>query len=104
MSAQGVWRPLCASREIIEISSLGWRPRAQPIYHARSYTTSVLLFSCQRPVRETLLLSRFLAKASSTKCLKLPIKQKKRAAFFGGRPLLETGMLFQDGQVTSRAS
>jgi hypothetical protein len=31
-------------------------------------------------------------------------KQKKRAALFGGRPLLETGMLFQDGQVTSRAS
>jgi hypothetical protein len=31
-------------------------------------------------------------------------KTKKRAALFGGRPLLETGMLFQDGQVTSRAS
>jgi len=31
-------------------------------------------------------------------------KQKKRAAIFGGRPLLEIGMLFQDGQVTSRAS
>jgi hypothetical protein len=30
--------------------------------------------------------------------------KKKRAALFGGRPLLETGMLFQDGQVTSRAS
>jgi hypothetical protein len=28
--------------------------------------------------------------------------KKKRAALFGGRPLLETGMLFQDGQVTSR--
>jgi hypothetical protein len=37
-------------------------------------------------------------------CLKLPIKQKKRAAIFGGRPLLEIGMLFQDGQVTSRAT
>jgi len=24
--------------EIIEISSLGWRPRAHPIYHARSST------------------------------------------------------------------
>jgi uncharacterized protein len=35
--------------EIIEISSLGWRPRAQPIYHARSHATFVLLFSCQRP-------------------------------------------------------
>ena len=31
--------------EIIEISSLGWRPRAHPIYHARSFTCSV----CQRP-------------------------------------------------------
>src|SRR6266404_424863 len=35
--------------EIIEISSLGWRPRAHPIYHARSFTNSVMLFSCQRP-------------------------------------------------------
>ena len=35
--------------EIIEISSLGWRPRAQPIYHAHSSITSVMLFSCQRP-------------------------------------------------------
>ena len=34
--------------EIIEISSLGWRPRAHPIYHARS-STSVMLFNCQRP-------------------------------------------------------
>jgi len=25
--------------EIIEISSLGWRPRAHPIYHARSSTS-----------------------------------------------------------------
>jgi hypothetical protein len=31
-------------------------------------------------------------------------KQKKRAAIFGGRPLLEVRMLFQDGQVTSRTS
>jgi hypothetical protein len=31
-------------------------------------------------------------------------KQKKRAAISGGRPLLEIGMLFQDGQVTARAS
>ena len=34
--------------EIIEISSLGWRPRAHPIYHARSVNNSVVLFSCQR--------------------------------------------------------
>src|SRR5579862_8825724 len=27
--------------EIIEISSLGWRPRAHPIYHPRSFTYSV---------------------------------------------------------------
>jgi hypothetical protein len=26
----------------------------------------------------------------------MPIKQKKRAAIFGGRPLLEIGMLFQE--------
>jgi hypothetical protein len=31
-------------------------------------------------------------------------KTKKAGGPFGGRPLLETGMLFQDGQVTSRAS
>jgi hypothetical protein len=31
-------------------------------------------------------------------------KRKKRAAISGGRPLLEIGMLFQDGQVTARAS
>jgi hypothetical protein len=31
-------------------------------------------------------------------------KTKKRAAIFGGRPFLETSMLFQDGQVTSRTS
>ena len=31
--------------EIIEISSLGWRPRAHPIYHARIK----LVFNCQRP-------------------------------------------------------
>jgi hypothetical protein len=30
--------------------------------------------------------------------------KKKRAAIFDGRPLLEIGMLFQDGQVTARAS
>jgi len=31
-------------------------------------------------------------------------KTKKGAAIFGGRPFLEIGMLFQDGQVTARAS
>jgi len=49
MRAQGVWRPLCAPGEIIEISSVGWRPRAHPTYHARSFTNSVMLFNCQRP-------------------------------------------------------
>jgi hypothetical protein len=29
-------------------------------------------------------------------------KAKKTGGLLGGRPLLETGMLFQDGQVTSR--
>src|SRR5690348_6975087 len=38
--------------EIIEISSLGWRPRAHPIYHARSFNNSVLLFSCQTLMAE----------------------------------------------------
>ena len=80
--------------EIIEISSLGWRPRAQPIYHARSYITSVMLFSCQRPASrytstESLLGQSELGQNAS----KLPIKQKKRAALFGGRPLLETGIV-----------
>jgi hypothetical protein len=31
--------------EIIEISSLGWRPRAHPIYHARSLHTSCNAYS-----------------------------------------------------------
>jgi hypothetical protein len=31
-------------------------------------------------------------------------KTKKEGGHFGGRPLHEIGMLFQDGQVTSRAS
>ena len=79
--------------EIMEISSLP------------AHTQLLCCYSVVKDqLRDTPLLSRFLAKASSTKCLKLPIKQKKRAALFGGRPLLETGMLFQDGQVTSRAS
>jgi hypothetical protein len=30
-------------------------------------------------------------------------KHKKAGGPFGGRPLLETRILFQDGQVTSRA-
>jgi hypothetical protein len=34
--------------EIIEISSLGWRPRAHPIYHARSSSLLRSLFGCQR--------------------------------------------------------
>ena len=104
MSAQGVWCPLCASREIIEISSLGWRPRAQPIYHARSYTTSVMLFSCQRPALRYTSTESLLGQSEFDKMPQITDKTKKRAALFGGRPLLETGMLFQDGQVTSRAS
>src|SRR5207245_1007717 len=45
-SAQRV-SALCAIQkleraEIIEISSLGWRPRAQPIYHARKNLYSVV--------------------------------------------------------------
>jgi hypothetical protein len=31
------------------------------------------------------------------KLLQVAHKTKKRAAIFGGRPLLEIGMLFQDG-------
>src|SRR6266436_1675689 len=34
--------------EIIEISSPGWRPRAHPIYHARSYSPSVMLIQLSK--------------------------------------------------------
>ena len=46
--------------EIIEISSLGWRPRAYPIYHARSTITTSSLFSFQRTAQGTLIVRRFL--------------------------------------------
>jgi hypothetical protein len=42
--------------------------------------------------------------SESDKMSQMTDKTKKRAAIFGGRPLLETRMLFQDGQVTSRTS
>jgi hypothetical protein len=83
MSAQGVWRPLCASREIIEVSSLGWRPRAQPIYHARSYTTSVLLFSCQRPASRYTSTESLLGQSELDKMPQITDKTKK-----SGRPFL----------------
>ena len=63
--------------EIIEISSLGWRPRAHPIYHARIKTYSIV-----KDHTSTLLLptdSKFDSSSTS------PIKTK-RAAIFGGRP------------------
>ena len=35
-------RKILERTEIIEISSLGWRPRAHPIYHARSFRLLVM--------------------------------------------------------------
>ena len=86
MSAQGVWRPLCASREIIEVSSLGWRPRAQPIYHARSYTTSVLLFSCQRPASRYTSTESLLGQSELDKMPQITDKTKKAGGLFWWPP------------------
>jgi hypothetical protein len=68
--------------EIIEISSLGWRPRAQPIYHARSYTTSVLLFSCQRPASRYTSNESLLGQSELDKMPQITDKTKK-----SGRPV-----------------
>src|ERR1043166_2892536 len=70
--------------EIIEISSLGWRPRAQPIYHARKNLYSVVKDHSPRLPAGTL-----RASCSNTEqvrqSLSFPINAK-RAAIFGGRP------------------
>jgi len=63
-----------------------------------------MLFSCQRPASRYTSTKSLLGQSELDKIPQIPEKKKKRAALFGGRPLLETGMLFQDGQVTSRAS
>ena len=56
-----------------------------------------------RGTMDTLRPSYFPGKVSSTMSQNSRIKRKKGRPFWWP-PLLETGMLFQDGQVTSRAS
>src|SRR5260221_8381328 len=77
--------------EIIEISSRGWRPRAQPIYHARTNP----IFNCQRTNQavHTLRPSCFQREASPP--LLQCREQKQKGQPLAMAALLETGMLFQ---------
>ena len=72
--------------EIIEISSLGWRPRAQPIYHARSYATSVMLFSCQRPASRYTSTKSLLGQSELDKMPQITDKTKKTGGPFWWPP------------------
>jgi hypothetical protein len=72
--------------EIIEISSLGWRPRAQPIYHARSYITSVMLFSCQRPASRYTSTESLLGQSELDKMPQITDKTKKAGGPFWWPP------------------
>src|SRR5260370_18498176 len=68
--------------EIIEISSLGWRPRAHPIYHARSFTNSVLLFSCQRPASRHTPTASLPSESELDKMRRFTDKTKKASGHF----------------------
>ena len=90
--------------EIIEISSLGWRPRAHPIYHARLLTLLPMLIQLSKTCPEAHLQHIASSGKQVRQVSQVTDKNKKEGGHFGGRPLLEIGMLFQDGQVTTQAS
>ena len=70
--------------EIIEISSLGWKPRAHPMYHARDSTYSVVK-DLYGPKHTS---TRMLFTESKFDINWLPLNAK-RAAIFRGRPFLK---------------
>ena len=72
--------------EIIEISSLGWRPRTHPIYHGRSFTNSVLLFSCQRPALRHTSTASLPAGSKLDEMLQITDKTKKEGGHFWWPP------------------
>ena len=71
--------------EIIEISSLGWRPRAHPIYHARIDQYSIIKDQWE-PVQSHFDLLTSRRKSVGQFTTKVPDKTQKGAATFGGRP------------------
>ena len=108
----------------IELRCSGWRPDAQPIgdtrqnlgadgdnrnlfsgleaqgtaYIPRPLTyTSVMLIQLSKSALTYTSTASLSTERESDKMPQITDKTKKRAAIFGGRPLLEIGMLFQDG-------
>jgi hypothetical protein len=72
--------------EIIEISSLGWRPRAHPIYHARSSSLLRSLFGCQRAVLRHTSTVSLLGRSELDKLAQNTDKTKKAGGHFWWPP------------------
>ena len=66
----------------IELRCLDWRSNAQPIGHTRSGTTSVMLFSCQRPASRYTPTESLLGQSELDKMPQITDKTKKAGGPF----------------------